>query len=773
MLWAMKPSREMPNNRHERVFVLVVVALALAIRLLYHFEMRGNVLAEHLQLDEKFHDQWAASIAAGDWVGKGVFFRAPLYPYVLAVVYALFPHGVEAMRILQHLAGAAAVVLMYVLGRLLFGSRAGLIAAILGALYAVLVYFEGRLLFDFSATVLALLWLTLALRASNHPTVFRFAALGFLFGLICTMRPTFLPVSVPLFGVLLLTEVREKRLRARVGAVLVGSFLLPIALVTARNALVGGEAVVIAAQGGINFYIGNNPHSDGMTSSVPEAGGAAWENRHVEFIAQRDLGRAVSPSDVSRYWYNKAFAFIADRPLAFLLLTVKKIYFFWSRIEIKNNLSFYSFEHASTVLSLLPVGFWLVGPLGIAGMVLAWRRVPRSRSLTVFVVSYMLVTVAFFVCDRFRLPVVPLMCVFSGFTLHSLVEMWRTRDRRGLVRSGLLIVVAAVFVNTNFARLRLDVDSGAEEVRALAALQSGRLAEAAELFGRIAALDPENAGARVNQGIALWGMGRLDEAAAAFRSGIGADPYPALLNLAHLFFNLHQIDSASVYAGRATAARPYAPGGYIIAAKTLLVQQNPARAREVLLKGIRECGEDFVYGEYLLAGLLLNEGNLVAADSLYRKVLMRTARTEQPDYMLESERARFGEELATVHGKSLHGVGLIFGMRGQLDSSEVYFRAAARRLPARADILGDWGVCLLRLNRLQEADSVMQRALRLRPDNALMWFNYGTVLAHKGDLPLARSAVGRALALKPEFPEAQRLFATLNAQLSRTARRPK
>lgn len=769
----MKPSRQIPNNRRERVFVLVVVALALAIRLLYHVEMRGNVLAEHLQLDEKFHDQWAASIAAGDWVGKGVFFRAPLYPYMLAVVYTLFPHGVEAMRILQHLVGAAAVVLMYVLGRLLFGSRAGLIAAILGALYAVLVYFEGRLLFDFSATVLALLWLTLALRASNHPTVFTFAALGFLFGLICTMRPTFLPVSVPLFGVLLLTEVREKRLRARVGAGLVGSFLLPIALVTARNALVGGEAVVIAAQGGINFYIGNNPHSDGMTSSVPEAGGAAWENRHVEFIAQRDLGRAVSPSDVSHYWYKKAFAFIADRPLAFLLLTVKKIYLFWSRIEIKNNLSFYSFEHASTVLSLLPVGFWLVGPLGIAGMVLAWRRVPRSRLLTVFVVSYMLVTVAFFVCDRFRLPVVPLMCVFSGFTLHSLVEMWRTRDRRGLVRSGLLIVVAAVFVNTNFARLRPDVDSGAEEVRALAALQSGRLAEAAELFGRIAALDPENAGARVNQGIALWGMGRLDEAAAAFRSGIGADPYPALLNLAHLFFNLHQIDSASVYAGRAIAARPYAPGGYIIAAKTLLVQQNPARAREVLLKGIRECGEDFVYGEYLLAGLLLNEGNLVAADSLYRKVLLRTARTEQPDYMLESERARFGEELATVHGKSLHGVGLIFGMRGQLDSSEVYFRAAARRLPARADILGDWGVCLLRLNRLQEADSVMQRALRLRPDNALMWFNYGTVLAHKGDLPLARSAVGRALALKPEFPEAQRLFATLNAQLSRTARRPK
>jgi tetratricopeptide (TPR) repeat protein len=406
-------------------------------------------------------------------------------------------------------------------------------------------------------------------------------------------------------------------------------------------------------------------------------------------------------------------------------------------------------------------------------MILAWRRVPRSRLLTVFVISYMLVTVAFFVCDRFRLPVVPLMCVFSGFTLHSLYVWWKTRDRRQFFGGGLLIVVAALFVNTNFARLRPDVDFGKEEVQALAALQTGRLAEAAELFGRVATLDPDNTGARVNQGIALWGMGRLDEAAAAFRSGIGADPYPALLNLAHLFFNLQQMDSTTAYAERAIAARPYAPGGYIIAAKALLVQQNPGRAREVLLKGVQECGEDFVYGEYLLAGLLLNEGNLVAADSLYRKVLMQTARPEQPDYMLESERTRFGEELSTVHGKSLHGVGLIFGMRGQLDSSEVYFRAAARHLPTRADILGDWGVCLLRLNRLQEADSVMQRALSLRPDNAAMWFNYGTMLAHKGDLPMARSAVGRALALNPQFPEAQRLFAILSARLPPTARRGK
>lgn len=764
----MKRQEQKPESRVATIVVLAVVALALTLRLAYHFEMRGHILVKHLQLDEQFHDQWARSIVAGDWVGTGVFFRAPLYPYMLAGVYALTSNNPDAMRILQHLAGVAAVLLVYFLTRMLFGFRAAVASALLAALYAVLICFEGRLLFDFPATVLALLWLLLALRFAGDPTWFRFSVLGLLFGLICVLRPTFLPVAAPLFGYLLWFEGKGRRLHLAIPLLLF--FLFPVILVTVRNAIVGGDAVVIASQGGINFYIGNNPQSDGMSSSVPEAGGLAWENRQVEFLAQQALGKPPRPSEVSAYWYKRGFEFIRDHPLAFLRLTLNKLYLFWSRVEIKNNIGFYSFERASRVLSLLPVGFWLVGPLGLAGMVLAWKRYPRSRLLVTFVLSYMLVTVAFFVNDRFRLPIVPLMCVFSGFTLQVAVAAWMARDRGGLLRIGVLASVGALLVNTNLVRLHPNREYGDEEVQALAALQAGQLAAAADLYDRVARVNPENSGARVNQGIALWGLGRTDEAIAAFRAGLGGDPYPALLNLAHLYFNLHQVDSAGAYAARAVAARPFAPGGYIITAKCLIVQQKNREAQQILVDGASACGEEFVYGKYLLAGLYLEGGNLVAADSIYRQVVGRTAQPQQPDYMLESERMRFGEELSTVYGKSLHGIGRIFGIRGRLDSSEVYLRTAARRLPTRADILGDWGVCLLRLNRLREADSVMQRSLALKPDDPVMWLNYGTVLAYKGEFHQARSAAERALALKPVFPEARRLLTVLGAQLARTGK---
>jgi 4-amino-4-deoxy-L-arabinose transferase-like glycosyltransferase len=769
----MKQLAQTRMSRQERTFLLIVMALALALRLLYHGELRGHVLTQYLQLDEQFHERWAKAIAAGDVVGEGVFFRAPLYPYLLAVLYALFDHAAEVARILQHLAGVAVVLLVYVLARSLFGVRAAMLGAILAATYAVMIAFEGRLLFDFPVTFLTLLWLTLAARTESNASWHRYLLLGFLFGLICTMRPTFLPLVVPLFGSLLWMSVRQSQTRVRYGLLLLVAFLLPVGAVTLRNAVVGGDAVVIASQGGINFYIGNNSLADGMTPAVPELGGVIWENRQAEFVAEKALGRPVRPSEVSSFWYAKAWEFIRNEPWAFIRLTLKKLYLFWSHIEIKNNLSFYAFERASIVLSILPVGFWLVGPLGLAGAVLAWKNERRSRLLTLFIITYCLVIVAFFVCDRFRLPVVPVLCVFAGYAIDRAIAAWRARDHNTLVRMTLMVAGAALLVNTNLARLRPDIDFGEEELRAQVALQNGDFASAAELFGRIATLDPENFGARVNQGIALWNMGRLEDAAAALRAGIGADPYPAVLNLAHLYFTLHRLDSSYAYAERAIAARPFAPGGYVIAARCLAAQRHYEQAEQTLKQGSRACGQDFIYGEYLLAGLYLQQGKLSPADSVYRHVLHRTAGARQPEYMFESERSRYGEDLRTVHARSLHALGIIFGMRGRLDSSEVYLREAAHRLPARADIVGDWGVCLMRLNRLQEADSVMQRALQLNPGNAALWFNYGTLSVYRGKLEQARSAVRRALDMKKDFPEAQRLLLIIEAQLASSAPKTK
>src|SRR4030095_14448263 len=72
-----------------------VVGLALAaiiIRLQYLIQIRPLPLFTNLIADSYAYDQWAVAIAGGDWIGKGVFYQAPLYPYFLGVLYKLFGH---------------------------------------------------------------------------------------------------------------------------------------------------------------------------------------------------------------------------------------------------------------------------------------------------------------------------------------------------------------------------------------------------------------------------------------------------------------------------------------------------------------------------------------------------------------------------------------------------------------------------------------------------------------------------------------------------------
>jgi tetratricopeptide (TPR) repeat protein len=747
-------------SRGEVVFLACLVTTALALRIGYHYEMRGDPIVENLQLDEQFHDRWAQAIAKGDAVGEGVFFRAPLYPYLIGITYWIFGIVPDAIRILQHLLGAVLVGLVYFLTRYLFGRTAALVASLLAVFYSVLIYFEGRLLFDSSLTFLITLWLVLVVLLAGKPEWPRYALFGLLFGLICTMRPPFLALALPLLGYLVWTYLKGKPQILCCSLSLAIAFLLPIAVVTARNVMVGGDFVLVASQGGINFYIGNNPQADGMSSWIPEAGEVWGENRQVEYLVEQALGRRPLPSEVSAFWYARGLEFLRDKPGAFTSLLLKKLYLFWSHIEIANNLSYYWFERASNILKVSPVGFWLVGPLGFAGAIAAWKKKP-ARLLVLFVTLYWLVTALFFISDRFRLPVIPVLCVLAGYAIHDLLASTASRTWKSVGRSILLIATGILLVNTNFTHLEPDVSYGDDGIRGQTALHSGDLAKAAQLFERAASMDPDNSTISINLGTALWGLGKTQDAVRAFRGALQANPFAASINLAHLYFNMQEMDSALLYGERALEARPYAPGGYIIAAKVMLVKGNTNAAEGLLRAGLAACTDNFVYGEYLLAGLYLQSMNALAADSLYRRVLLTIQKPRQPDYSLGSEKEQYGEDLPTLYAKTLHGMGRVFAMRGLLDSSEVYLRSAAHALPMKGDVWADWGVCLLRMNRLEEADTVMNRAVRLSPASPAVWFNYATVLARKGEHERARQALVRALALKPDLEEARKLMNAL------------
>ena len=125
--------------------LLTICLVALAIRLIHLWQIRPSPWFDVLMGDARGYDAWAQRIAGGEWLGTEVFYQAPLYPYCLGALYALFGRDLLIVRLVQALLGALAAVLLGRSAARLVSPRAGLIAGLGYALYAPAIFFDGLL----------------------------------------------------------------------------------------------------------------------------------------------------------------------------------------------------------------------------------------------------------------------------------------------------------------------------------------------------------------------------------------------------------------------------------------------------------------------------------------------------------------------------------------------------------------------------------------------------------------------------------------------------
>jgi tetratricopeptide (TPR) repeat protein len=746
----------------ERWFLIAIFTCAIAFRIIYILEIQNNPFFEHPRLDALFHDKWAVAIASGELVGDKVFFRAPAYPYFLATLYAMFGHNYLLPRIVQHVFGALSLLVLYFLARRMFGIRTAVLASIFTLLYPVLLYFEGELLFESLLAFFCLAWLAAVERCKERPSFGRWLFVGFIFGIVCCIRPLFLVIA-PFVFVWIVRQYftsGASREGVRVLFTMVLACLLPIIPITIRNYVVGNDIVLIAYQGGVNFYIGNNPEADGHSSMMPGLRGASWENRDQTYLVEKALGHPPSPSEESLFWYAKGFQFVVQQPMQYLSLLMRKAYLFWNWYEIPNNQNFYSFKKYSTLLQILPIGFWIVGPLGMLGMVMAFKK-RRGGLAILFIVLYTSVIISFFVCDRFRLPIVPLLCMFAAFALDSLVEIAQRREWKQLLSAGVIGACCALLVNSNLFSIEKDTNSRDFLGVGIVELNKGNYLDAITNFQRSAEsnnVPPPNL--FLNWGVAEWGMGHKDRAITMFTEELlrYPDSYGSLNNLSYLYLSLGKIDSAIRFGSMAIRTKPYLPKAYIAIAQAYQKQGELEKAVVVLEQGLHACGGVFVRGELLLAGTYKELGRIDAAEALYRNVITHSANSTQPAYepdlnFVDGDLA--GEDRTRLRAEAMYGLGHVWAARRNLDSSVFYFRNAVLTSPEYADAWADFGVALMQARHYTDADSALNQAIRLQPQNHLYWYNYGTLLGTLGHLSEAVEAFEQALSIRPDFEPAR------------------
>ncbi len=432
-----KSEIEFPLNGRQRLLLAGVFLLGLVMRMVYLWgQVRNNPMFDSLIMDQLYHHTWANEIASGTYSWEHAYFRAPLYYYLLGMLYKVTGPSILAGCAAGCLMGAVTCYMIAHLGVLLAGFRAGLLAGLLAALYWPFIYFDCELLTTVLENFLNVLLLVLLLVAAQRNSLPLFLAAGIAWGLSIITRPTVLAFTPAIFiWIWLIARFRGRSLRRLpTTALIFGGAALMILPVTVRNYVVGGEFVPIATNGGVNFYIGNNPESNGISAVVPGTR-QTWRGGFIDThrIPAQELGKEVTAGEVSDYWFSRALDWIRSDPAAWGRLMLDKFFYFWYPAELPNNKPVWFFAELSGICVLFWIGFPVVGTIGMAGFFIllpVWRR--WFLPMTFFVIT-MGTIVLFFVTGRYRLPVVPVLIVLAAGGVICLAERLRSRRYTALI----------------------------------------------------------------------------------------------------------------------------------------------------------------------------------------------------------------------------------------------------------------------------------------------------------------------------------------------------
>ncbi len=499
--------------------------LALVLRLLYVWDVSESAFFGQLVVDQASYDAWAMKIAAGDWLGSATFYQDPLYPYFLAIIYKAFGRSLLLVYILQAIISSAGCLPLYGLGRRVFHDpRVGFLAALFWAGYKVDMFFVAQVLKTSPGLALTItaLWLLVKVRDDNTWPSGLLA--GIASGLILVFRGNFLLVAPLLFlwiGIGLAT--REGRKAIMPLAALVIGCVSVLSAVAARNLAVSGELTLTTAQGGVNFWVGNYRENKWGVGRDPDFAIRSPEFERGDFLAEaeRRTGKKLTDSQMSRFWFKEGLREIAADPALSAARFLRKSLLTVNFHEVSDNLNYDFFRQEYSFMLRLPLpAFWLAGPFGLAGLALASRR-KKGGFLALYLGSYFVTLLLFYVVNRYRAPLVPVLLVFAAYGVIEFARSLRERDRRAMALYLAVLVAAGAIGFPRWRRPSFDV-SWQKVGNAMS--REGRWAEAIDAYERALSINPGQDVSWIGLGLAYETRGRRTEADAAFSRAVSANP---------------------------------------------------------------------------------------------------------------------------------------------------------------------------------------------------------------------------------------------------------
>jgi len=416
-----------------------------------------------LSLDEIEYHMLAANVAAGNgytwFFGLPSTFRPPGYPLLLSALYFFIGPNYFVARIAQSFIAASVPVFTWLLGREIFGERAGRLAGIFTALYPPLVVHCAALLTEnlYIPLLFLAFWILIL---SKKETGLRLHALASLVVALCVfVRPDF-TFFLPVLCLWIAWTARDWRQVGTRVALLLGIWVAVVAPWCIRNYAVSGHIVYLDTRAGYNMYVGYREGADGsfdmdaakelvdafMELNIPKiqgdfggplTKGDIYMRLNRELLSYKlpdfpnhipegtyDLSQVESDVLIHQWGMERSLEFIAAHPGKALALIPKKFMSFW---DLEHRLFVFAYSQnflgrlappllAATFL-LLVAPFPILTLLGVFGAAGQRLRADVTFLLLGTIVYYSALHAVVFGEARLHYPLVPIICLFAAVGL--------------------------------------------------------------------------------------------------------------------------------------------------------------------------------------------------------------------------------------------------------------------------------------------------------------------------------------------------------------------
>jgi tetratricopeptide (TPR) repeat protein len=421
---------------------------------------------------------------------------------------------------------------------------------------------------------------------------------------------------------------------------------------------VGQDLVLLSWNSGVNFYIGNNPDYPQTVTTRP---GTDWYN-----LMQRPKQAGLEkPSAQSSFFWGASVSFIREQPATYLGVLAKKTGFFWQGGEIRRNTDIYFARRFSPLLAALvwrhgiAFPFGLLGPLALVGIFLLWKE-RRAALPLLFVLSYTVVVVAFFVTARHRLPAVPLLILLACYTGAWLKTQLLSRQWGKVLPVGSALLLLGWGLNAQAVTLADDAQE--RFYMGLAYARKGQVARSTIELEKTLELDPEHYDGRFKLAELYLELGDPARAEGHYRYLVDQAPgrTSSQRNLANICLQDGRIEEALVFF-------------------RAIVRLEPEEARSY----------------FGLGGAYRMNGQLQEAEAAYEKALAL-----EPD-----------------HFEVRYNLAFVYEQTGQEREAERQYKRLLERRPDHADLRNNLGAVYLKRRDFEAAASEFANVLVEAPNH--------------------------------------------------------